>query len=148
MSTFTIAAVEAVPPAGLRLTLATGKTLQLDVSGYLGAPGYEELTDPAAFADVAVEPWGHGIEWPALDQGIPAATLYRLAREQAGTAFPVSEFNAWMQRHGLSLAAAAKALGLSRRSVIYYHCGQRPIPPYIGLACRGWEALQAERNAA
>jgi hypothetical protein len=86
------------------------------------------------------EEWGHGIEWPAADIGIPADALYRLSKEQTGDAFPTGQFNAWMQRHGLSLSAAAQALHLTRRTIIYYSTGAKPIPAYIGLACKGWEA--------
>lgn len=143
-----IRAVEAHAQARLRITWQNGKTDEVDVSDFIGAPGYEALTDAALFAVAAVEEWGHAIEWRAGEIAIGADQLYRLAREQAGKAFPVEAFNAWMSRNGLSLAAAAQALGLSRRTIIYYHCGQKPIPVHIGLACRGWEAIQAERRAA
>jgi hypothetical protein len=63
-----------------------------------------------------------------------------LSKEQTGDAFPTGQFNAWMKRHGLSLSAAAQALHLTRRTIIYYSTGAKPIPAYIGLACKGWEA--------
>jgi hypothetical protein len=37
-------------------------------------------------------------------------------------------------------SAAAQALHLTRRTIIYYSTGAKPIPAYIGLACKGWEA--------
>jgi len=40
----------------------------------------------------------------------------------------------------LSAAAAARALGLTRRTIIYYHTGSKPIPLVVGLACEGFEA--------
>lgn len=91
---------------------------------------------------------GHGVEWADIDMGIDADSLYRLDREQSGEAMPVEEFDAWMSRNGLSLTEAAKALGLSRRTIIYYHGGHKPIPTYIGMACKGWEAIKAENRAA
>jgi hypothetical protein len=103
-------------------------------------PGYERLRDPKFFSHAQVEEWGHGVEWPTADIGIPADALYRLSKEQSGDAFPTAKFNTWMKRHGLSLSAAAQALHLTRRTIIYYSTGAKPIPAYIGLACKGWEA--------
>lgn len=132
--------VAAIPPTTLKVEFSSGKSITVDLSSYLTSPGYERLADPVLFSEVRVEEWGHGVEWAELDMGIDVDTLYRLSREQAGTAFSVDAFNAWMKRNGLSLATAAQALGLTRRTVIYYHCGHKPIPVYIGLACEGWEA--------
>jgi len=42
----------------------------------------------------------------------------------------------------LSLADAAKALGMTPR-MSAYGTGKRPVPRYIALACKGWDA---ERN--
>jgi hypothetical protein len=139
--------VEAVPPRRLRVTWASGKHSEIDVGEYLEAPGHEALRDRATFAAIQVEEWGHGVEWPALDIGIPGQALYRLSKEQSGEAFPTEQFNAWMQRHGLSLASAAHALHLTRRTIIYYSTGAKPIPAYIGLACRGWEVSQRKHVA-
>ena len=135
-----ITQVEALPSSRLRITWANGKQTEVDASDYLQAPGYERLRDSKFFAHVQVEEWGHGVEWPAEDIGIPADALYRLSKEQCGDAFPTAKFNAWMKRHGLSSSAAAQALHLTRRTIIYYSTGAKPIPPYIGLACKGWEA--------
>ena len=142
-----ITQVEGLPSARLRITWENGKQTEVDASDYLQAPGYERLHDPTFFADVQVEEWGHGIEWPAADIGIPADALYRLSKEQRGDAFPTAKFNAWMKRHGLSLSAAAKALHLTRRTIIYYSTGAKPIPAYIGLACKGWESAQRTHAA-
>lgn len=144
-----IAHVEALPPARLRLEWAGGDRSDVDVGEYLKSPGHERLRDPAFFARAQVEEWGHGVEWPEADIGIPAEALHRLGREQSGDAFPTAGFNAWMKRNALSLSAAAKALHLTRRTIIYYSTGAKPIPAYIGLACTGWEVTQRPRaNAA
>ena len=142
-----ITQVEPLPPARLRVTWESGKQSEVDVGEYLQAPGHERLRAPAFFATVQVEEWGHGVEWPAATIGIPAQALYRLSKEQSGDAFPTTEFNAWMERHGLSLSAAARALHLTRRTIIYYSTGAKPIPAYIGLACRGWEAVHRKHVA-
>jgi hypothetical protein len=142
-----ITQVEALSSARLRIMWANGKQTEVDASDYLQAPGYERLNEPAFFADAQVEEWGHGIEWPAADIGIPADALYRLSKEQSGDAFPTAKFNAWMKSHGLSLSAAAQALHLTRRTIIYYSTGAKPIPAYIGLACKGWESAQRTHAA-
>ncbi|MBI2354955.1 MAG: DUF2442 domain-containing protein [Deltaproteobacteria bacterium] len=134
--------VEAIQPATLKVELSTGKTLVVDVSSYITSPGYERIAEPSLFTKVQVEEWGHGVEWREIDMGIDVDTLYRLSREQAGKAFPTEAFNSWMKKNSLSLTTAAQALGLTRRTVIYYHCGHKPIPIYIGLACDGWESRQ------
>jgi hypothetical protein len=143
-----ISGVEALPPASLRIQWANGNCSIAEVSEYLSAPGHEPLREPALFARVQVEEWGHGIEWPDADIGIPADALYRLAKEQSGQAYPTSAFNAWMKRNALSLTTAAEALHLTRRTIIYYSTGAKPIPMYIGLACKGWEAMQRPRASA
>ncbi len=59
---------------------------------------------------VTVEEWGHRIEWGDREIGIDTDTLYRIGKEQTGLAYPVTEFNSWMERNGLSLSAAAKTM--------------------------------------
>lgn len=141
--------VEALPPARLRLEWANGRRSEVRVGEYLKSPGHERLRDAKFFSRVQVEEWGHGVEWPDADIGIPAEALHRLSREQSGDAFPTTDFNAWMKRNALSLTAAAQALHLTRRTIIYYSTGAKPIPAYIGLACRGWEVTHRPRaNAA
>jgi hypothetical protein len=142
-----ITQVEALPATRLRITWGNGKQTEVDAGDYLQAPGYERLRDPVFFATVQVEEWGHGVEWPAADIGIPADALYRFSKEQTGDAFPTGQFNAWMKRHGLSLSTTAQALHLTRRTIIYYSTGAKPIPAYIGLACKGWEAAHRTHAA-
>jgi len=68
-----------------------------------------------------------------------------MAKEQSGDFLPVTESVTGADANGLSLSAAAKCLGLSRRMVVYYDAGEKPIPRLVGLACRGYEA---QRQAA
>ena len=143
-----ISGVEALPPARLLILWASGSRSTVDVGEYLRAPGHERLRDPALFARARVEEWGHGIEWPEADLGIPGEALYRLSKEQSGKAYPTADFNAWMKRNALSLTAASEALHLTRRTIIYYSTGAKPIPMHIGLALKGWEALKRPRRSA
>lgn len=134
-------------PSILLIQWRSGKQTRVDIAEYLNSPGYEKLKEPMFFVSAGVEEWGHGVEWAEGEIGIDADSLYRLGKEQAGRAFPVSEFNAWMERNGLSLSATANALGITRRTVVYYHGGYKPIPIYIKLACLGWETLNYQQAA-
>lgn len=147
MSRQMIASVSAAAPNLLAIVWRNGKETRVNISEYFDCPGYERLKYPSLFISAEVEEWGHGVEWIEGEIGIDADTLYRLGKEQAGVAFPVEQFNAWMDRNGLSLSAASKALGITRRTIVYYHGGHKPIPIYIKLACLGWEVLNSQQSA-
>ena len=51
-----------------------------------------------------------------------------------------------MIANGLSAMRAAEALGMTRRSIISYRTGARPVPTYINLACIGWEVAHGGRQ--
>jgi len=121
----------------VELDWSTGETLCADLSGHM-APPFDALRDPAFFARMVCDEWGHGLNWPGgLDLG--ADWLFDLSREQAGLP-TASEFDRWMQRNELSLTRAAETLGMTRRMIAHYRTGSRPIPKVVGLACKGWEA--------
>jgi hypothetical protein len=147
MTQQTIKTISAETPSFLTILWHSGKQTRVDITEYLNSPGYEKLKDSGFFTSAIVEEWGHGVEWAEGEIGIDADSLYRLGKEQAGLAFPVTDFNAWMERNGLSLAAAAHALGITRRTIVYYHGGYKPIPIYIKLACIGWETLTYQQAA-
>lgn len=116
----------------------------VDVSFLLKKKRGATLADPRVFATVRVGEFGAYVEWPGII-GVAGNDLWRLALERVGEAMPAAEFAAWMERMGLSLAAAAKYLGLTRRAVTYYKTGGRLIPKVVMLACR---ALELERKYA
>jgi DNA-binding XRE family transcriptional regulator len=91
-----------------------------------------------------VEGEGWTVEWQDLDIQIGADTLWLDAQAQNATDENTKIFATWRARNGLSLAEAAKALGMTPRTMSAYGTGQRPVPRYIALACKGWEA---EKNA-
>ncbi len=123
----------------VRITWADGTATELDLSTHIRRhPALEALKQRKRFAGVTIGEWGWELNWGGV-LAVSAATLMRLAREQGGHAMPNAEFRDWLARNGLSLTGAAEALGLSRRTVIYYSSGARPIPRHIALACRGWE---------
>ena len=54
----------------------------------------------------------------------------------------------WMDRNSLTQTAAAEALGISRRMLVYYLSGEKPVPHTVALACLGWEVEQQKSGAA
>ena len=104
------------------------------------------IGDAAQFDRVRLGDWGHSVVWPGGAElgadSLWAATLTATGRDDARA------FLEWRRAHGMSLAKAAEALGLSRRTVAYYSNGERPVPKAIQLACKGWDALHGKRKAA
>ncbi|GLK87335.1 DUF2442 domain-containing protein [Pseudomonas turukhanskensis] len=137
-----IAAVEPLPAKhSLRLTWSDGRALNVNLAEAIHTFAVlTPLQDPALFQQAQVGEWGFDVAWPG-DIEVSAATLYRLAMEQAGQAMPKRAFKDWMHRHGLSLTGAAQALHLTRRTITAYSSGPNPIPYHIALACKGWEVL-------
>jgi DNA-binding XRE family transcriptional regulator len=105
---------------------------------------YAPLRDNSVpFGSVRVGEFGTDVIWTdGIDMA--ADTLWRLAREQSGTTMTGEAFRRWRQEHAYTIEAAAEALGLSRRMVIYYEQGERPIPRVVALATRA--LAQAERG--
>ncbi len=48
-----------------------------------------------------------------------------------------AELRRWIEQRGLTQKGAAKALGRSRRQIVYYLSGRWPVPQVVALACRG-----------
>ncbi len=139
MKAITLKAARIIGPLTLEIDWSTGETLRAELAGWLRPP-FDALNDPALLAQMQVDDWGGGLNWPdGLDLG--ADTLYELCRKQAGLP-TASEFDAWMKRNNLSLQTAADSLGMTRRMVAYYRTGSRAIPRVVGLACKGWEVEQ------
>lgn len=137
-----LAAVEALPDYRLKLSFINGETLTVDKrEAVFAKPGLAPLRDAAAFALARVVPGeGWTVEWADFDIQIGADTLWLEAMQQAATDEDTRTFLAWRVRHGLSLAEAARALGMTPRTMSAYGTGSRPVPHYIALACKGWEA--------
>jgi len=140
-----VSSVRALKDMRLALRFDDGWKPTVALKGLIDAfASLAPLRDTALFAQVQLEQWGSGVTWD--EEGtlsIAATTLYRLAAEQSGT--DAQRFDAWMMLHGLSATRAAACLGMSRRSIIHYRTGARPVPRYVALACKGWEAEQRAR---
>lgn len=136
----TIKAVKATSGTALRIRWAAGKSVELDLRDLLPKPAFKSLRG-GNFRKVRLGEWGHSIEWPG-GAGLGADELWRRTLQAQGCSDAVA-FLDWRMRHGLSLAAAAEALGLSRRMVAYYSSGAKPVPRTVLLACAGWEHIAA-----
>jgi hypothetical protein len=141
-------ALEVTPlePYRLRIRWSTGETLEVDLEEKIRRiPALAPLLDPAVFRRAHVAEHGGSIEW--LDSEFGDDNVYAWTREQLGEASHEMFFE-WMHRNGLSLSAAAEALGMSRRMVAYYRTGAKPIPKHVWLACIGWEVTQGRPSRA
>jgi DNA-binding XRE family transcriptional regulator len=136
----------------VQVTFEGGEMHRVDLERWIGAvPQLQPLRDPALFATVRLAYDGAGIAWGELIHSdgegpidMDGEQLWRLAGEQSGHLMPMAEFRAWRARHGLTVAKAAEALGLSSKAVANYESGVNAIPRTVMLACRGWDALVAE----
>jgi len=90
------------------------------------------------FASVRVGEHGTDVVW-SDEIDIAADTLWRLSREQSGASMSAEAFKLWRERKAYTQEAAARALGLSRRTLAYYEHGMKPIPRVVALATRALE---------
>ena len=136
-----LSVVEALPDYQLKLTFINGSILTVDKRASIFAkPGLAPLRDPSAFSKARIVPGeGWTVEWTDFDIQIGADTLWLEAMQQSAIDDDTRTFLAWRVRHGLSLADAAQALGMTSRTMSSYGTGTRPVPHYIALACKGWE---------
>lgn len=128
-------------PLTVQVRWDTGDDRLIDISGVIDSfRFYGPLRhDPELFRQAKVGEFGADVVWPGgLD--ISNDTLWRLAQEQSGMTMTAEAFRHWRQRRALTLDAAARALGISRRMVAYYEKGERPIPRVVALATRALEA--------
>ena len=138
---FVLTAVEARPERRLRLTYADGQTLEADLRPWIDTTGaLTALADPALFVQAKVGLAGRSVDWIEGTLDLGADNLRNLAVEQAG-GIGHERIWTWLHETGLTLEQAAAALGISRRMLIYYRDGEKPVPRSIWLACLGWEAV-------
>lgn len=141
----TIQKVETCGQTCLRLLWSDGSGAEIDLADWMKAPAFTVLNDPAEFARAEIGDWGHSLQWPSgVEIGADSLWLETLSANRHDDA---RRFLEWRLKHGLSLSAAAKALGLSRRMVAYYSNGEKPVPLTVLLACRGWEVSSRPKLA-
>ena len=145
---FQLTAVKALASRTLRLIYADGEVFEVNLQPWItSTQALHPLKNAARFAKAKRGLGGRSVDWAgdaagsaiALDLG--ADNLRNLAIEQAGGIGHERIWN-WLHDTGLTLEQAAVALGISRRMLIYYRDGEKPIPRSVWLACLGWEAVR------
>lgn len=143
---FVLTEVQARPGYGLWLRYADGAAWQVNLREQIHTLAYlAPLQDTALFSQAALGFAGRSVEWIADELDLASDNLRHLAIEQAG-GIGHERLWRWLHTSGLSLEQAARALGISRRMLIYYRDGEKPIPRSIWLACLGWEAIRPQGN--
>jgi len=141
---FVLIAVQALPNYRLQLTYADGQTFDMDLSERIQTTGFlATLKDTTLFAQAKVGFAGRSVDWIEDELDLGSDNLRHLAVEQSGE-IGHERIWTWLHDTGLTLAQAAEALGISRRMLIYYRDGEKPIPRAIWLACLGWEAVRPQ----
>lgn len=136
-----LASVVVEDEMNLSVTYTDGRIVRVnlcDVANRLQA--FAPLEDTHEFATAQITDFGWSLEWDC-GASLDSDRVLELAMEQAGMTENV-RFRQWQDAHHLSLAEAAKAIGLTRRTISKYRTGSSPVPRYIALACKGWEAEQ------
>lgn len=139
--------VEPLPDFRLRLTFIDGSVFVVDIKPLFDeSPGLTPLCQAEVFATATlIEGEGWAVVWPDCDIQIGADTLWLDAQAQNAPDENSRIFAQWRARNGLSLSAAARALGMTTRTLSAYGTGARPVPRYVALACKGWETEQRQR---
>lgn len=142
-----LASVQALSDYRLRLVFRDGSVYTVSLANVFDKfPGLRPLQDLAAFGKAQViENEGWTVEWPELDIQIGADTLWLDARAQNAVDENTRVFTQWRAQNGLTLTQAAKALGMTPRTMSAYGTGSRPVPRYVALACKGWEVEHGQQ---
>lgn len=139
---FRINWVEPLPDYKLRTSFADETTFELSLAEWIKtSQALSPLKDPELFAKARVGFADASVEWVQDELDLAADNLRNLAVEQAG-GIGHERIRNWLHETGLTLNQAAAALGISRRMLIYYRDGEKPVPRHIWLACLGWEATR------
>lgn len=136
--------VRAVAPADmdyvLSVTWGDGSSSRVDLTEPIfRLKHFRPLRNAARVRDVTIADWGWAISW-GDDLDLSSETLRLLAEEQASAAMTPASFRAWLKDRRLTQEAAAKLLGVSKRTVAYYSTGAQPITRTVALAIKGAEA--------
>ncbi len=131
----------------LRLGYADGADFEVSLHDWITkTKALSSLKKRDFFNQAHVGAGGHSVAWVDDETELGADNLRNLAVEQSG-GIGHERIWEWMHRNGLTLDSAAEALGISRRMIVYYRNGQKPIPRHIWLACMGWESLHLKQAA-
>lgn len=141
---FVLISAQARPDYRLHLAYADGKTFEVDLGERIRTASFlAPLKDARLFSQARVGFAGRSVDWIEDELDLGSDNLRHLAVEQAG-GIGHERIWGWLHDTGLTLEQAAEALGISRRMLIYYRDGEKPIPRSIWLACLGWEAVRPQ----
>lgn len=141
-SYFRLKKIKALKGFCLSLAYADGETFTVDLNEWIAkTKPLKPLQDAALFARARIGAAGSVVEWKAGELDLAADNLRNLAIEQAGGIGHERIWD-WLHENQLTLDQAAEALGISRRMLIYYRDGEKPVPRAIWLACLGWQAVR------
>lgn len=141
---FKLTAVTPLEGYRLRLTYADDLSFDVDLTEWIQTTkALAALKDAALFVQAKAGLGGWSVEWVEDELDLGSDNLRNLAIEQAGGIGHERIWN-WLHEAGLTLEQGAEALGISRRMLIYYRDGEKPIPRHIWLACLGWEAVRPQ----
>lgn len=139
---FKLTAVMPLEGSRLRLTFADDCSFDVDLTEWIQTTkALAALKKADLFARAKLGFGGWSVEWVEDELDLGSDNLRNLAVEQAGSIGHERIWN-WLHETGLTLEQGAEALGISRRMLIYYRDGEKPIPRHIWLACLGWEAVR------
>jgi DNA-binding XRE family transcriptional regulator len=136
-----IVSVNAESAMNVNVSYSDGRTVRINMrqlSDRLEV--FSHLAYPQEFATAKVADFGWSLEWDC-GATLDSDRVLEIFLEQEGMAENV-RFRQWQDAHHLSLSEAAQAIGLTRRTISKYRTGSSPVPRYIALACKGWEAEQ------
>lgn len=128
-----------IRPFVLHIEWANGTSSDIDLTSTIERVAFfSPLRSHDVFMQAKAGDFGWDVVWPG---GIDMAAdrLLVLALEQSGKA-DNARFREWLSANRLTLADAAKAIGVTSRTINQYGTGARPVPRYITLACKGWES--------
>lgn len=141
---FQLTAMHVLPDAKLHLHYADGQEFQVNLRPWIETtPALKRLADPELFEAASLGFGGRSVQWIEDDLDLGSDNLRNLAVEQAG-GIGHERIWAWLHENKLTLDEAADALGISRRMLVYYRNGEKPIPRAIWLACLGWDAVRPQ----
>ena len=144
---FVLTAVKALPNYRLRLTYADDQAYEVELGDFIRkSKSLAALKDEKLFLKAKKGFAGRSVDWIEDELDIGSDNLRNMAVEQAG-GIGHERIWTWLHETGLTLEQAAEALGISRRMLIYYRDGEKPIPRSIWLACLGWLAVRPKGSA-
>lgn len=128
----------------VNVTFTNNRMVSVDLNGIItNYAAFAPLADAEEFATATVADWGWSLEW-RCGATLDADRIFEISLEQAGLIGNVA-FRHWQDSNGLTLARAAEAIGLTRRTISQFRTGARPVSKTVALACKGWVA---EKRAA